>query len=173
MNEQQFWDTIESSIDDDPSTQLDRLQAQLNELPAEHILVFQSHYDQRMQQAYSWDLWGAAYVIKGGCSDDGFHYFRDWLISRGLGVYQSAMANPDSLVDIAECGDDCEFEEFGYVAMQAWTRKTSQSMDDFYSHSSSIILSDPQGEAWNEDSEELAARYPQLSAKFDAYWASQ
>ena len=86
MNEQEFWDTIEASRDVDPSTQLQKLSEKLSALPAEHILIFQSHYDQRMEQAYNWDLWGAACMIKGGCSDDAFHYFRDWLVSRGLGL---------------------------------------------------------------------------------------
>jgi hypothetical protein len=29
------------------------------------------------------DQWGAAYLANGGCSDDGFDYFRGWLIGQG------------------------------------------------------------------------------------------
>ncbi|WP_217498085.1 MULTISPECIES: DUF4240 domain-containing protein [Sphingomonas] len=36
-----------------------------------------------MIRSYRWDLWRAAKVAKGGVSDDGFEYFRTWLISRG------------------------------------------------------------------------------------------
>jgi hypothetical protein len=28
-------------------------------------------------------MWVAAYLMNGGCSDDGFDYFRGWLIAQG------------------------------------------------------------------------------------------
>ena len=39
-----------------------------------------------MDDSYRWDLWGAAYLANGGCSDDGFDYFRGWLIGQGRKV---------------------------------------------------------------------------------------
>ncbi|MFL6076856.1 MAG: DUF4240 domain-containing protein [Mycobacteriales bacterium] len=39
-----------------------------------------------MAESYQGDLWGAAYLINGGASDDGFDYFRGWLIARTRGV---------------------------------------------------------------------------------------
>jgi len=41
-------------------------------------------------------------LINGGCSDDGFFYFRAWLISRGQKVYDAALQNPDSLAKVAD-----------------------------------------------------------------------
>ena len=46
---------------------------------------------------YTWDLWGVAYILKGGCSDDGFEYFRAWLIARGRDFVAQALADPEGL----------------------------------------------------------------------------
>ena len=37
--------------------------------------------------------------MNGGCSDDGFQYFRNWIISRGKEVYYAAKENPDNLIN--------------------------------------------------------------------------
>ena len=41
----------------------------------EEIVAFQRVLDELMDESYRADLWGAAYVINGGCSDDGFEDF--------------------------------------------------------------------------------------------------
>ena len=51
--------------------------------------------------SYRTRLWAAAYVINGGCSDDGFDYFRGWLIVQGRHVFEQAVVNPDALADLA------------------------------------------------------------------------
>ncbi|MFC9245678.1 DUF4240 domain-containing protein [Streptomyces sp. NPDC057136] len=45
-------------------------------------------------------LWAAAYVINGGCSDDGFDYFRGWLIAQGREVFERTAADPDALAEV-------------------------------------------------------------------------
>lgn len=42
---------------------------------------------------------GAAFVVMGGCSDDGFDYFRGWLISRGEEVFNQVIKNPEFLAE--------------------------------------------------------------------------
>jgi Protein of unknown function (DUF4240) len=34
-------------------------------------------------ESYDWNLWGAVYLMQGGCSDDAFDYFRGWLVMQG------------------------------------------------------------------------------------------
>ena len=36
-----------------------------------------------------------------GCSDDGFDYFRGWLIARGRQAFDQAVADPDALANLA------------------------------------------------------------------------
>ena len=67
----------------------------------EEVTAFSDHFDQAWGDAYTWELWGAAYVIQGGCSDDSFSDFRATLISLGREVYSKALADPESLADLA------------------------------------------------------------------------
>ena len=48
----------------------------LGELGDDDLVNFEVHHRQRFADSYDWGLWGAAYVIDGGCSDDNFDYFR-------------------------------------------------------------------------------------------------
>lgn len=65
-------------------------------------------------EARTWKLWSAAYIMNGGCSEDGFLYFRLWLLAQGRGVYSAAMKDPESLASatlrFGKPGD-FEFEE--------------------------------------------------------------
>src|SRR3984957_11384455 len=65
----------------------------------QEILDYQERFDEARQALYRWDVWAAAYLIGGGCSDDGFIDFRAGLIAQGRGWYQKAGASPDSLAD--------------------------------------------------------------------------
>jgi hypothetical protein len=71
--------------------------------------------------AYSGDVWAAGLLLNGGHgSDDGFDYFRNWLISRGRKTFEDALADPDCLADedvqVDDSGPLAEFESYGYVA---------------------------------------------------------
>jgi hypothetical protein len=68
-------------------------------LPARDANDFASLFDTMMDRAYSYKLWGAAYIIHGGCSDDTLNDFRSSLISRGRSCFGGAIAGPDSLAD--------------------------------------------------------------------------
>ena len=47
-----------------------------------------------------------AYIIGGGCSDDGFWDFRSWLAVRGKRVYLVALRNPESLARVVSPMDN-------------------------------------------------------------------
>jgi hypothetical protein len=53
-----------------------------------------------MADSYRNLLWAAAYLINGGCSDDGFESFRCWLIVQGRTVFERSVADPDTLADL-------------------------------------------------------------------------
>ena len=59
----------------------------LTGLTPQDVVSFELAFGHEVQRAYTWDLWGAAYVVHGGASDDGFVYFRHWLISKGRRVF--------------------------------------------------------------------------------------
>jgi hypothetical protein len=60
---------------------------------------FQERYDAVTHEGFQWELWAAAYLLKGGCSTEGFESFRGWLVAQGRTRWERAVADPDSLVD--------------------------------------------------------------------------
>jgi len=168
MTNDQFWALVASSKAASGGTFDGYLQAlvwRLSKLRPEEILDFQRIFDEYMDQAYSWDLWGAAYVIGGGCSDDGFTDFRSWLISLGREIYEQALVTPDSLAEVAlgpGAEEDAFFEEFAYVASRAYEQKTGQEM----TYCRRSHPSEPTGQRWAEHGPELSHRFPRLSAKY-------
>lgn len=165
----QFWKIVDLTrvkANGDPGAHIDALRAALLTLDADDIVAFDRIYREQMARAYSWDLWGAAYIIGGGCSDDGFTDFRAWLVSKGKAVYEAALRDADSLADvITDVDDDAQFEEFTYAASQAWEEKLKKRPEDFPCESS-VNGDDLTGEAWEEESDDLAERFPKLWAKF-------
>ncbi len=60
------------------------LNTELRRLALDEVVSFHGHFTDCVDRAYSWPLWAAAYIMGGGCSDDGFWDFRSTLISMGL-----------------------------------------------------------------------------------------
>lgn len=169
MDNPTFWKLIDQSrraSDGDAEQQLDELGTLLDELSADEIADFHYIFYAYFLQSYTWPLWGAAYVIGGGCSDDSFDYFRGWLISRGEKVFTSALAEPDSLAaSITEEDEDvdCQVEGWQSVAVDAWCRKTGQDYSAFPRRQASWP-DNPAGEEWDED--DLDRLYPKLAKRF-------
>ncbi len=174
MSDDQFWALVDRSAahEADPGRQMAVLAAELDKLSPEAVMAFEFAFYKQMTRAYDLDLWGAAYVINGGASDDGFEYFRRWLISRGRTTFEETLADPDSLADRLprDAEGPAEFEEFSYVAMDVWSRKTGRSLDDFGALTvdamAAMTEAEPSGEPFEEDEDALAARYPRLWARF-------
>jgi hypothetical protein len=136
MNEDIFWEIIEKSMgargEEEHSS---RLEEQLKELTPPQILDFYDLYRSFHQQAEIGDLWAAGMLLNGGHgSDDGFYYFRDWLIAQGRTVYEYALSNPDSLasvpLEVTADGPSAEWESYGYAAFDAYEALTKQNMHD-------------------------------------------
>jgi hypothetical protein len=164
MDEAQFWDIIESGgkkARTDPERQLAAVRKQLAKLPPEEVRDFHRLFNEKLTTAYSWDLWGAAYLINGGCSDDGFVYFRAWLISRGRTVYEAAIQNPDSLAGQTDPDrDDYEFEELWGLALDVYKEWPGKDMPEVNIR----WPANPRGREWDfDDDEKVARKLPALA----------
>jgi len=163
MTADQFWNVIEqvhhaSGGDMDRKCKL--LEAELCRLPLEEVCSFCVHFDEKKDKAYNWELWAAAYIIGGGCSDDSFSDFRSTLISMGRQTYESALADPQSLADMDYDAENAYYEGYQYVPVkvqkdlgggQIFPRKSPHP-------------SKPTGQDWEED--KVAELYPKLAAKY-------
>lgn len=168
MDENTFWDIVETArvaAKGSHRAQLDELERLLSTRTPTELREFDALFEQFNRRAYSWELWGAVYVINGGCSDDSFADFRSWLISRGRERYDKTLGDPDSLADLEmnpESDDGIFFEAFAYVAARVYERETD-SMLPFYAQP---FPREPSGKEWDDDPRELARLYPRLSARF-------
>ncbi len=166
MEKAEFWTIIDASRDaaeGDAEAQLETLSEALAVLSPDDIVAFDRHLSAYHIRAYDWALWGAAYVIGGGCSDDGFMDFRGWLISRGEQVYEAALLDPESLVDVVMDDEDCQVEGYQYIASQVWEEQTGKEADEFPEHDLAYNT-EPTGAQWDEDN--LDALFPALCKRF-------
>lgn len=161
MNETRFWSLVDAARNragDNEDARAPVLGAALAALPASEIQSFQRIYDGLILRANRWDLWGAAYLMMGGCSDDSFRYFRDWLISEGKTAYEGALADPDSLADYP-ARDEFELENFGYAAMEAYAEQSDDELEREPDESGA-----PEGREWDPD--DLPVLLPRLAEKY-------
>jgi hypothetical protein len=162
MDDDRFWAFIGAARDaagEDVEDRVSGLEQVLLNHPPDEVAEFRQTYDEMLARSYRWDLWGAAHLVLGGCSDDGFRYFRDWLISEGEAVFEAALADPDSLADVAQ-DEDFELESFGYVAGEVYEQMTDLPLPA----SRTLEPAEPVGPAWKE--EQLPTLLPRLWKKF-------
>lgn len=134
------------------------------------IVGYARHQRRVLAASYLVDLWGAAYLINGGCSDDWFDYFRGWLIAQGRTVFARAVAEPDSLAELpvvrqaALTGEDFASQEMLGVAARAYRKATATELPP---DPDAVPYPPEIGEFWDFDDEEEARRQlPRLAALF-------
>jgi hypothetical protein len=195
MDVDAFWELINharSSARDDKHL-VERVTTALEALPTEEILDFEEQMSEAEHQAYRWKVWGAAYLINGGCSDDGFQDFRGWLMGQGRDTFTRAVADPDSLAEhpavrrMADSRRDgwLGLEALRFVAEETYEHRTGDH-EAFYAaltqrhalrkaHAAQHPAGEepahhrgPAGEDWNfDDRAEMRRRLPRLASLFD------
>ncbi|ASW56268.1 DUF4240 domain-containing protein [Plantactinospora sp. KBS50] len=103
MRTDDFWAVIDRARAGGPadaSAIAARAGAELAERDPAEIVGWSRHLDRVLAASQKADLWGAAYLINGGCSDEGFDAFRGWLLTQGRQVFAGAVAAPDGLADL-------------------------------------------------------------------------
>ncbi|WP_433606358.1 DUF4240 domain-containing protein [Dactylosporangium sp. CA-139114] len=163
MEIERFWALIEGGAD-------------LTELPPDEIVAFARRYSQVLDAAYLAPLWAAAYLIEGGCGDDGFRDFRAGLMLQGRAAFEAACADPDSLADLpivremAAGSGWLGYEALHYAARNAYRARTG----DVAAFDAALAAGRPtgpagpaRGERWDvEDEAENERRLPRLAALF-------
>ncbi len=127
MTRDQFWQIIEATAAPTQEEQLERFKFELQQLSVPELTAFGRLFGELHYASYNWDLWTVAWLLQGGmCSDDGFEYFRRWLISRGRAVYETAVREPDALVEEITQTDDPGFETFAYVLSKCYGERVTE-----------------------------------------------
>jgi hypothetical protein len=162
MDVERFWQLMEQA--DTPRA----LHGLLAALPEAELVAFERLHGEAVDRAYDWGVWGAAYVIHGGCGDDTFMDFRAYLMSRGRAIYEAALADPDSLADVEiedDDGDHGSWEEWSSPTMMVVHARTGAYEFAGPLGPAARTPQDPRGEDWDE--EDLPKRFPRLCARYE------
>jgi len=160
-----FWALVERARDGGAGCRrvARRLTDTLVTLPPGAIEEFGHELSLRMAESYRWDLWAVAYIANGGASDDGFDYFRGWLLTRGRARFEEALRDPPAAVVGAwrllpflpfECEEMLSVADMAYqhVARRPLPQSTMVPWPD-----------PPLGKPWTEETIEQV--YPGLTAR--------
>jgi hypothetical protein len=166
VTDDRFWQIVERSrrgAAADPDAQGPQLVAILADEPVDEIIAFDTVFQERVRDAYRWDLWAVAYVMTGGsCSDDGFDYFVGWLIGKGRRRYEAALIDPERAADrVSPDEDPFENEWLWIAASNAYAQKTGR--DDYGAVAKGVDRS-LIGEPFDEDT--VFAAHPKLTKRF-------
>ncbi|HEU4347912.1 MAG TPA: DUF4240 domain-containing protein, partial [Actinoplanes sp.] len=136
MRTDDFWAVIDRATADRPGSPGEVAKRSAADLatrdPAE-IVAWDRHLGKVMAASGTEDLWAAAYLINGGCSDEGFDAFRGWLIAHGREAVAMAVKEPDSLAGMpavraaVESGAVFEAEEVLSIGVRAYEQATGSS----------------------------------------------
>jgi hypothetical protein len=144
--------------------------ALLSSRPAAEIVATHQALWRLMDASYLQPLWAAAYLIRGGCSDDSFDYFRAYLLTCGRSAFEAAVHDPDSLAGLAlppdPYGDVASCEDMLSIAWDAHLAVTGEDLPDEAWERRERLPLDP---AWNfdfDDEPEMRRRLPRLCALY-------
>jgi len=182
----EFWAIVEAArtgVADtvtDADEVADALVDRLSGMTPARIVEFELAFDEVASHAYRLDLWAAAYLMNGGCSDDCFDYFRGWLIAQGRDVWDAALADPESLADIldADAEDESIDGEGLLVAASRAYGRVAGDEERFWdaleraraaNPEADSQPEDPSGGEFNfdfDDPDQMRAHLPRLAAIF-------
>ncbi len=169
LNEFIFWDIISksciydvASYDEDASfEQAEKVVDLLKSHSPDEIIKFDEILLEKRKEAYRWDLWAMAYIVNAGCSDDGFEYFRAWLIGLGKNIFEQALEKPESIIQYTNPDFDAyENEQLLYAGSKAYESLTGKEMPSIKGYKNL----EPRGIAWKEH--ELPELFPNACKKY-------
>ncbi|MEV0156835.1 DUF4240 domain-containing protein [Micromonospora sp. NPDC050686] len=172
MRTDEFWQLIDEAragAGGEADAVAARVVALLAERDPADIAGYAEHQRRVLVASYQVDLWGAAYLINGGASDDGFEHFRGWLMTQGRAVFARAVGDPDSLAELprvraaALSGEEFECPDMLTVAWAAYRKATATELP---AERDAVVQPDL-NDFWDfDDEEEARRRLPKLAALF-------
>nr|WP_199001339.1 DUF4240 domain-containing protein [Flavobacterium sp. ASV13] len=139
LTEDKFWQIIENSLKTTNTLyptldeQQELLVSELKKLSIKEIIAYDCIFRNLKHKVYKHDLWAVAYIVMGGCGDDAFMDFRNWLITRGKNVFYKALENADSLneeFNKIQDGDIPEWEDVSYLPMGVIEEEFEKDLDE-------------------------------------------
>ena len=162
MEEDDFWKLIDKSrsiSNNDYQTQISSLKTILLTLEPGDIEKFDNTFTALLAASYDYKVWGASYVINGGCSDDCFDYFRQYLIGHGKEKFYQTIKDPESCASWIKSEEEDNWEGLQSPAMEAFKQKTGKNIPKTYQPKFEL-----KGKPFDEET--VTKQYPKLAKKF-------
>jgi Protein of unknown function (DUF4240) len=172
----EFWALIDAARSDgdgelgeDGVVLAKRLGVRLSALPKPQRARFGRTFADLVRQAATWDLFGAAYLIGGGCDDGGFEDFRFGLVAAGRDWYAQALNDADSLAGYPVVAEAAEWDDDGAVF--------AELVGDEVARATGVPQREPvelAGQAFDVDSDDaMRFRLPRLAALYLGWPANE
>ena len=162
MNERRFWGIImeaKEGTKNNYKAQIENLKRLLFTLEPQEIEQFDNRFAAMMDVANDSRLWAAASVINGGCSEECFEFFRQYLIAQGGDKFYATLNNPETCSTWIKSETQEDWGGLLYVAPKIYRMKTTKQIPDSYN---------PESVMKGEPMDEMSALklYPKLAKKF-------
>ncbi|MCE2573897.1 DUF4240 domain-containing protein [Motilimonas eburnea] len=167
MNEEEFWELVESSGSPDncsPEEQCVRITKKLSGKSKEELVAFANIHREILCKAYTWPMLKASFVLLSYISDDVFEDFRNWVILNGKKRFYETLDNPDNIASYIQVQDPVEEvtgEALLYVCDEAWDGDI-EDLEEEYVYPEDPVIEDD----WPSE-KELKQEFPKL---YDQFW---
>lgn len=161
IDEKLFWELIDDSRNQstDQFNFIDKLRLSLASFHPNELRNFEKILLTKINELNTWEHWALAYIVRRGCGDDAFDYFKAQAVSKGRSAFDAIKSlKEDKLILIFD--EDPQLEELYYLAQEIYENKSSDFMPPVKIKSSKLT-----GKKWTEDN--LAAIFPSLCKLFN------
>jgi len=172
MNETTFWQLIDKARagrNSNFETQCVTLTELLTPYSEEDIISFEHILREKIEEASSFPVMAAAFVVCSYISDDTYEDFRAWLVGQGKENFYKAIKDPNEICGFLKPADTEELggEYMLFVAINAYLEKTdSEDEEAFYE-----LIKHPEEkeitQEWPETKDAYRKMFPRL---FDKFW---
>jgi hypothetical protein len=172
MNEQQFWELLDKGRAL-PHGNFETLCVNLTELLTEYstedIIQFEHLLRQKIEDASTWPIMAASFVVCSFISDDTYEDFRAWIVGQGKVNFEKILRDPNEICNLLTPGQAKNLggEYMLFVAVNAYLDKLNQDDEEaFYE-----LIQHPEEkeiiQKWPESKNEYRKMFPRL---YDMFW---
>ena len=125
LTEAVFWELIATAKEQATSLpeRVVILRESLRRFSAANVKRFQTQLLLRLNELNTSDIWALAYIVRSGCSDDAFDYFRQWIITEGKAAFELAKTSVEQFAETVKISDDPQCEELLSLAPEVYDEK--------------------------------------------------
>ncbi|QDF65947.1 DUF4240 domain-containing protein [Shewanella sp. SNU WT4] len=167
MTENDFWQLVSrTSAEQDEQSLVTALTQALTALDDQQLAEFDVYFSKQMRRAYTWPMWGAAFVLTGCDNEYAFAEFRCFLISLGKTWFERILVEPDYLAELPQFPMRDNFpypfvDEYDLVAGKIYEDRTGEELPFVPSTGNR-----PAGKKFDDRKKMLLKHYPGLCQRF-------